>query len=299
MLDMENIMNKLQQLLIVSNYTIDVNYIDSYFDFISKCSVDVLTEYHEKHHILPRSLFPELIKDRSNIVPLKPRDHFLAHYYLAKLIKSKETVFAFNQMKRVLKKFKTAISDVDSLSLLYEEFRTELSQIISEQNKNWFDKLPEEKQIAVRNQMSKRFKGKVPVKWPDGTTGVIDNTHPDYINGIAIPIQTGTKRSAKAIENLKRANSAAAKGKPWHDPITKQTKYFHEGCQPADWIKGTPPGENSGKKGAKWYHNPITKEQGKYYENEIPVGWIHGRINFGANGNPNWAKRLNIDPSLE
>lgn len=289
--------NMLHTLLLESNYNIDHNYLQTYFSFLDQCSLNELTEQYEKHHILPKSLFPQLSKNRNNIIKLKPRDHFLAHYHLAKLIKEKQTIFAFNQMKRVLKKYKSVISDVDSLSLLYEEFRTELSQIISEQNTNWFKKLPKEKQITIQKQMSLRSKGKVPVKYPNGKITSIDNTHPDYINGIAIPIQTGTKRSEKARENFRRANSVEVKGKPWHDPITKKTKYFHENEQPTNWIIGTFPGENSGKKGSKWYYNPITKEQGRFYHNEIPEGWIHGRINFGKNGNPLWKKSNTSSPA--
>ena len=38
--------------------------------------------YYEAHHILPRCLFPEFIKDTENIVLLTAREHFLAHKML-------------------------------------------------------------------------------------------------------------------------------------------------------------------------------------------------------------------------
>lgn len=275
----------LKQLLIESNYNIDINYLQIYFDFLDSCSVNELTEKYEKHHILPRALFPQLIKNRQNIIKLKPKDHFLAHYHLAKLIKSQETLFAFNQMKRVLKKYSSVIENVDELSLLYEEFRNELSDIISKQNTGWFNKLSVIEQNKFREHMSKISKGKVPVRFPDGSTGTISNDHPDYLSGIVVPVQSGTKRSEKARENFRKANSVKVKGKPYHDPITKQIKYFHEGQQPESWIIGVPVAENSGKPGAKWYHDPITNRQGRFHENEIPEGWIKGRINFG-NGKP-------------
>lgn len=40
--------------------------------------------YSEKHHIKPKSLFPELEKDKNNIVNLTASEHFKAHYYLWK-----------------------------------------------------------------------------------------------------------------------------------------------------------------------------------------------------------------------
>lgn len=271
----------LQNLLHESNYNIDTKYTQIYFDFLEQCQVNELTDNYEKHHILPRSLFPNLIKNRNNIIKLKPRDHFLAHYHLAKLIKEKETIFAFNQMRRVLKKYKSVIEDVTSLSLLYEEFRTELSGIVSKQNTGWFERATEEEQLKFRKFMSNQSKGKVPVKYPDGTTGTILNTHPDYINGIAIPVQTGTTRSEKAKENFRKSNSAEIKGYPYHNPITKKVKYFQRGDAPQDWIKGSPVSENSGKPGSAWYNNPIDKKQGRFNFDEIPEGWVKGRINFG------------------
>ena len=50
--------------------------------------------YFEFHHILPRSLFPNWIKRKSNIVPLTAREHFFCHQLLTKIYPCKETVFA-------------------------------------------------------------------------------------------------------------------------------------------------------------------------------------------------------------
>jgi hypothetical protein len=197
------------------------------------------------------------------------------------LIKEKETLFAFNQMKRVLVKYKAILQDVDSLSMLYEEFRLDLSNLISSQNTGWFDKKTEEEKNEFREKMSKQSKGRLPIKYPDGTTTVISTTHPDYISGLAVHVHSGTTRSEKAKENFKRANSAEVKGFPYHDPQTKQVKYYKRGEAPESWIRGAPVAENSGKPGAKWYYDPITNKQGRFHENEIPEGWVKGRINFG------------------
>ncbi len=50
--------------------------------------------YFEFHHILPRSLFPNWIKRKSNIVPLTAREHFFCHQLLTKIYPCGETIFA-------------------------------------------------------------------------------------------------------------------------------------------------------------------------------------------------------------
>ena len=58
--------------------------LDDYVDFIESCKNKELREYVERHHILPKSLFPSYKKDKANIIKLNARDHFLAHVKLAK-----------------------------------------------------------------------------------------------------------------------------------------------------------------------------------------------------------------------
>lgn len=43
--------------------------------------------YYEAHHILPKSIYPELKNNKDNIVLLTAREHFLAHYLLTKIYK--------------------------------------------------------------------------------------------------------------------------------------------------------------------------------------------------------------------
>lgn len=49
----------------------------------------------EFHHILPKSLFPNWVKRKSNIVPLTPREHYVCHLILQKIYSGREMVFAF------------------------------------------------------------------------------------------------------------------------------------------------------------------------------------------------------------
>lgn len=49
----------------------------------------------ERHHIKPRSLFPELAKSKDNIVKLTYREHYICHWLLTKIYPSKEMTNAF------------------------------------------------------------------------------------------------------------------------------------------------------------------------------------------------------------
>jgi len=49
----------------------------------------------ERHHIKPRSLFPELSKEKTNIVKLTYREHYICHWLLTKIYPSKEMTNAF------------------------------------------------------------------------------------------------------------------------------------------------------------------------------------------------------------
>lgn len=59
-------------------------FVDEYVEFIESCKGKALPEYVEKHHILPKSLFPEFAKAKANIIKLSAADHFRAHMLLAK-----------------------------------------------------------------------------------------------------------------------------------------------------------------------------------------------------------------------
>ena len=49
------------------------------------CKKGFENQYFEFHHILPRSLFPNWIKRKSNTVPLTAREHFFCHQLLTKI----------------------------------------------------------------------------------------------------------------------------------------------------------------------------------------------------------------------
>lgn len=51
--------------------------------------------YYELHHIKPKSLYPELANDKTNLVLLTPREHYIAHWLLVKIYPINSMQYAF------------------------------------------------------------------------------------------------------------------------------------------------------------------------------------------------------------
>lgn len=76
----------------------DARWGERYFKFLDAFATSVGTI--EKHHILPRSMFPDYVDSEWNIVGLSPRAHYIAHYILWRAVRNRSTLYAFNVMKR-------------------------------------------------------------------------------------------------------------------------------------------------------------------------------------------------------
>lgn len=97
-----------------------------YIEFISSMYEIKINdnEYVEKHHILPRSLFPNEIKNSNNIIKLLPHFHYKAHVLLAKIFEGK-MLSAFHFMDiRTKDKF-----NFYENSQIYHELRIKFSKM--------------------------------------------------------------------------------------------------------------------------------------------------------------------------
>jgi hypothetical protein len=54
--------------------------------------------YSERHHILPKSIFPEYSKNKDNLVILTAREHFICHWLLTKIIDDPKIIYALQMM---------------------------------------------------------------------------------------------------------------------------------------------------------------------------------------------------------
>jgi hypothetical protein len=76
--------SKILKHLLTISPELDINEFEIYHSIISQHNIT--EQYTEKHHILPKSLFPEFRLDKQNIIKLSAEDHFLAHYQLFKMM---------------------------------------------------------------------------------------------------------------------------------------------------------------------------------------------------------------------
>lgn len=100
--------------------------------------------YVERHHILPKSLFPQYRKERWNIVGLPARDHFLAHYHLFKMLpRNPQMTHAFWSMcNRGNENYTRDFLDQhkDEMAVWYEEAR--IAHATHTRNRQLTDKNP-------------------------------------------------------------------------------------------------------------------------------------------------------------
>jgi len=79
--------NFLKDALIKRHESVDNSeYLDKYINFLINYKISESVEYSEKHHILPRSTFPEFENEYWNIIELDYDSHRLVHLWLFKAI---------------------------------------------------------------------------------------------------------------------------------------------------------------------------------------------------------------------
>lgn len=128
--------------------------------------------YCERHHLFPRSLYPQFVKAKWNIFRLKAEDHLRAHYYLYRALpNNRKAIFSLNMMLNRgdrSKNFTFSKSQIDAMfegrdvEREYAEFRQKVSKIISKTNKG------RKPSAEARAKMSEKSKGRVPVKDTEG-----------------------------------------------------------------------------------------------------------------------------------
>jgi hypothetical protein len=142
------------------------HYLNRYITFIEQCQHknDDYEGYTEKHHICPKSMFPEYKCFRRhswNRADLTPRQHFIAHIMLWKVYKSSSMARAIWYMSNG--NWKKCIS----YSKIYDELRNFL--------------IPHWKEQGIK--ISKVNIGKTVVKDEDGNIFRVDVHDPLYVSG--------------------------------------------------------------------------------------------------------------------
>lgn len=201
-------------------------------------------QYGEMHHITPKCIGGT--NDQNNLVMLSGREHYIAHYLLAKAYPKKKGLwYAFNMMKRIS----------NGKSVLYEAARKHISKNISN------DKIRAEK-------ISSSLKGRV---FSDEHKAKISKARKKYVGWKHTDI-TKRKMSENGIKGRKMC----------HNPNTQDIRFIeaNESVPEGYILGGNDVHKNVGKSFTErcWYHDPITKKNIRPHKNDKPPeGYVKGR----------------------
>lgn len=119
--------------------------------------------YYEKHHILPKSIYPLWKNRKSNLVLLTAREHFFVHLLLVKIFKNDKE--KYRKMVYAVSKFTTnPHNDYKISSREYERLKKDLAIATSiqfkgrKQSKEW---------VKKRMASTKKTKSLKPQKWSE------------------------------------------------------------------------------------------------------------------------------------
>lgn len=125
---------------ILSSIPHNPHYLKRYIKFIRSCESVILSEntYTEKHHICPKYLFPnykDLNKNPWNCSVLTKRQHFIAHWILAKTYGGL-MISAFCLMGRLIDRNTEAYTKTRQAQLISDEVRFKISKAMKEYYKH-------------------------------------------------------------------------------------------------------------------------------------------------------------------
>ena len=116
----------------IHNPFVDNKYTKWYMEIVSQECND---EYTEKHHILPKSLFPEYKNSSWNIVKLSARKHFISHMLLFRMFKFNTKEYG-SMLKASQMMGRHSTNNRYMNSRLYEVAKIKCSNYLSE-NQRW------------------------------------------------------------------------------------------------------------------------------------------------------------------
>ena len=247
---------------------LSVHYLDRYISVLG--SLEGYDGEGEKHHILPKSIWPEYEDDKWNKRKIPTRWHYLIHWILLKIFRKEnlqhKMSFAFNQMSRTLGKRK---------GVLYEKRRKYISAAVKKANTG------RKHSPEIKNACSKRIKDTVIVMDKFGNRFRVDTSDPRYISGELVFHLTGSTHSEETKQKMSDNNGV--KGKICCHKDGK-IDYFNENEIPDGWEVGWTDEQRKQKSlyfsSTKWYNNGKVNRRIKDGD-LIPKGFIRGRLKVG------------------
>lgn len=135
-----------------------MNYRNIYIQLIKKAKLENRKKhegiYYEKHHIFPKSKFPQYVKNKHNLVLLTSKEHFIAHLLCYKIWPCKETACAMWAFLSLNTFNKTNIVSSKTYSIIRNEihstvFDEEKRKLISKNSKQMWKNRTEEERKEV------------------------------------------------------------------------------------------------------------------------------------------------------
>jgi hypothetical protein len=233
-----------------------------YVKLIEHRIINPVDEDCEKHHIIPRSIGGS--DQPQNIVNLKYREHYIAHYILAKSLDCDKLWFAFTMMQRIS----------NGKSVLYEAARKYVSAAVSKSNTGRI------RSQAAKEIMSRDRKNKVVVKDVYGNMHRVPIDDPKYLSGEYIFYRTGTKHKLSTIEKMQKNGLRGRR--MFYRTATGEWGFLKAGEKlPVGCEMGCGPKYRKimvSRKWGAWYNNPMTGESRRIKDNEtVPPDFVKGR----------------------
>ena len=141
-----------------------MNYRHIYMKIITKAKEEMCQgirvkdnrNYYERHHILPKSLFPLWVKRKSNIALLTAREHFFCHQLLDKIYPNSKMFIGLWRLSNDNKHKYLSSKEYERLKQKYSKFMSELHK--GQPSKNKGKKLSEEHKKHLVEASARRGK---------------------------------------------------------------------------------------------------------------------------------------------
>jgi YHS domain-containing protein len=250
-------------------------YSNWYFSVIDKAILRGWTKktapvYVEAHHIIPKSI----IKN-DNTVYLTAREHYVCHLLLPKMLVGAEKRKMMLALHRLVFGNKHNNIIYVKNSNAYEKVKLKCSEYLSERNTIYWNSLTAEEKSLMRAGENNSMFGK---KQKQSTKQLIGQKAKERLKDKTRHPLYGVGHSEETKKRISESKKGCNDGKAWYHSISENKESFTVN-PPAHYIKGRLPGRTRPPSclGKKWYHDPITKQNRYFIQGQQLDGFVLGR----------------------